>query len=216
MAKLSLGMWSRHIHAAGLDVDGVLCNTGYPVYLAIRKAIAMLGGDPPASYGEFVHDFTSRYSDYFRTRGIKGGEEEFMTVYHNHLPGFDATHPYDDVLSTLLHVRQLGLPIFVVSGAETERLEAWFDMHGFAEHISHVRGDSRDKTACITAACDHLGIMPEMTFFVGDCGLDIRAAREVGSVPIGITRGYDSAEALRRSGAAHVLEHLSELQDALS
>lgn len=206
----------RGVQAFGHDLDGVFRDTGYHAYETTCAVVRELGGDPPATFEEFVLRLPTRYDDFFRSCGIPGGEDQFMACYGEHMRQQDDTAPFDDVYDHLATLRDRGIKMFIVSGAGPNRVEQWLVRHNLRGFFDYVSAGSRDKARCISMACAWLEVEPPRTGFVGDWGLDMRGATDAGAIPIGITRGYESAAALRHCGAAHVIEHLSELVDALS
>jgi len=209
MAHLQLSRQRVEIHAVGLDVDGVLRDTAYDSFVALCKTIEELGGTAP-SFSNFVHDFESNALAYYAHCGVKE-MEKIHSVYYRHLHPHDSVLPYDDVLGFLEHLRSLRLKVFVVSGHNTERLQEWFVAQGLRDNLECLRGSSKNKKICIRESCEEIGIDPCNTCYIGDWGLDMRAASANGLIPIGMTRGYESYASLIRSGAIHVVENLNEL-----
>jgi phosphoglycolate phosphatase-like HAD superfamily hydrolase len=201
----------RHIEidAVGLDIDGVLRDTGHEAYGLFCKTTEELGGRAP-SYHDFVHSYTG--SAFYKECGVTAGADEIVATFRKHL-GDTMPSPFPDVAGALQRLAAMGLKIFVVSASRQERTHIWFRDHGIAEHFHHVKCESKDKTDCIKAACLELGVEPGRACYVGDMGSDMRQAAAAGAIPIGMTRGYGSDAALQGCGAAMViptLEHLFE------
>jgi HAD superfamily hydrolase (TIGR01549 family) len=214
MAVIALGKEYFHLEAIGIDVDGVMRDTAREAYDAVHATLRELGGHPQ-EFSEFVHDFDTDYLAYYRSRGVKHSIETIHEVYDSHVRVHDESHPYADVKEFLDHAHYLDLKVFTVSSHPSEHLRAWFDTHGMLDHMMCIRGGSTDKRACLARACDAVGSYIQTTCYIGDWGLDMRAARAAGAVPIGITRSYDSRTGLIRSGAAHVVDDLRELKALL-
>jgi phosphoglycolate phosphatase len=64
----------------------------------------------------------------------------------------------------------------------------------------------------LLSLCEKLGVSPARVAYIGDWAQDMRAARDAGLIPIGLTRGHKTSEVLHRNGASLVLEHLADLQ----
>jgi len=210
VATLALPHRRMELRAIGVDVDGVLRNTGYLAYLAAAKTIAELGGSSP-TFADYVHEYESDVLTYYSSRGVKEELEKIDTVFFRHANMHDDTPPFDDVRDFLAHAQSRDVTVFAVSGHPTEQLHEWFVTQGIDDHLFCIFGGSRDKRACITNACKKIGVDHAMTCYVGDWGVDMRAARGVGVVPIGITRGYETRTILESNDAAHVIDHLHEL-----
>ncbi len=209
MARFSLNEINIEVHAVGLDVDGVLRDTGYPAYLALCSAVEELEGQVP-TFDHFVHGYTSAYYPYYRSQGVVADDAVINAAFIKHWKHHDNIAPFADVPDFLAHLQSLGVDVFVISSHPTEKLQIWFEEHNFHPHIKQVRGGSRDKEVCLRESCTTLGIPTRSMLYFGDWGLDMRAARAIGGTGIGVTRGYDSRHALVRSGAHHVIDHLSE------
>lgn len=209
MATLLLPQMQVETLAVGLDVDGVLRDTAYNAYAACCKTVEELGGIPP-SFNDFVHGYESDFHAYYRQCGVQDVERVYP-VFLRHVGAPDDAAPFPDVNDFLSHLEHLELKVFAVSSHPTEQLHEWFAAHGIDDHMLCIYGGSRDKRACIQNACESVSVDPKSACYVGDWGLDMRAAKAVGLLPIGITRGYSSRAGLTASGAAHVVDHLSEL-----
>lgn len=67
----------------------------------------------------------------------------------------------------------------------------------------------------LLAAATALGHGPEGCWCVGDATWDMQAAKAAGMIPIGVTTGSADPAALRRAGAAAVVERLDQLVEWL-
>jgi phosphoglycolate phosphatase-like HAD superfamily hydrolase len=211
MRRLDLPDREADLAAVGLDVDGVMRDTGYRVYTAALKTVEELGGTPPPSFDDFVQGYQPNYDHYRDAYKVAATKERTLEVLFRHLGPSDDVAPFADVNDFLAQMRGLAVPVFAVSSHPADRLHAWFAEHGIDDHFLCIFGGSRDKRACLRNACTEVGAAPRSACYVGDWGMDMRAARDVGAIPVGITRGYPSRSGLLASGAMHVVDHLPEL-----
>ena len=58
-----------------------------------------------------------------------------------------------------------------------------------------------------------MGLEADEGVYVGDTDIDMKTAVNAGVASVGVTTGNHGAAALKGSGAAHVIENLSELPD---
>src|SRR5262249_50930247 len=122
--------------------------------------------------------------------------------------------PFQDVPVFFALMARMKLSPFVVSSARQDRLEHWF--HGYDLHKECGQiFSSRDKTSAMLEACRRLRVEPLRTCYVGDLGIDMRAAREAGMTAIGMTRGYGTGKALLECGATLVVENFTQLSSRL-
>jgi HAD superfamily hydrolase (TIGR01549 family) len=211
MARLYLPERDIPLKACGLDVDGVLRDTGMHIYEATCRTIVDLGGTAP-SYIDYLlaQDAHEEYLLVERC-GVVASHEEIDEAYLQRVPSHDDEPPFEDVHSFLAELAARNLKLFVVSRHENDLLTDWFRNHRLDHHIERLQGSSRDKSGHIREICAHLGVSPEETCYVGDMGGDMKAAKAAGTVPIGITRAYETREILRSAGAEEIIEHLPEL-----
>lgn len=210
MALLHLPKAELPIRAAGFDVDGVMRDTGILAFNNCRKAIAELGGMPP-EFADFVHEWGGGLIDYYRRCGVRKSDEEIRAVNERYLASHDKVGPFEDVAETLEHLETRDIRMFALSGHSTEKLQGWFEQHGLHVRFARVQGDGKDKTAYLRIICEILGVDPSQAFYVGDWAQDMRAAKEAGMIPIGISREHRTHHVLERNGALHVIDHLHEL-----
>ena len=203
MATLVLPEAEFSLEAVGLDVDGVLRDTGYHIYEASCKTIAELGGVPP-SYEEFITSQGGDLVTYYAYCGVSRSKEEIYAVY-------DKVVPFDDVDDFMTGLVSRGVKLFVVSSHPRENLRLWFLEHKLHDHLLDFQGGSRDKPLHIQEACQRLEVNPARACYVGDWGLDMKAAIAAGALPIGITRFYNTELILLQAGAKCVVRHLSDL-----
>jgi phosphoglycolate phosphatase-like HAD superfamily hydrolase len=183
-------------------------NTGHKCYLADAEALREFGIEP-LPFHSYVKEYESDPARYYAKFGIKDHGSVHERFYH-HVGETDKEPPFDDVLGFLEHMEKCRVTVFAVSGHPLHKLHSWFAEHKIAQHFKCVYGGSRNKVACLRNACRDVHADPGAVCYVGDWGLDMRAANTAGPIPIGITRGHDSRSALIDSGAWHVVEHLHE------
>jgi len=210
MAILKLPAGKKEIRAIGFDVDGVLRDTGKMAYDNCCSAIKILGGKPP-KFKNFLHEWGGELITYYRSCGVTASDEEIHRVNQGYIVTHDSVSPFDDVRQTVKHLDKSGVKVFALSGHMTHNLLAWFVEHNLQMRFAHIRGDGRDKKKELADLCKVMGTSPSITGYIGDWGQDMRAARDVGMVPIGITRGHDSRDVLVHNGAKLVIEHLADL-----
>ena len=211
MPTLTLSERSFVLAAVGLDMDGVQRDTAYRAYVALCKTVTEFGGTPP-DYQHYVRAFSHEFLPFYQACGISATADEITAIYRRHQDVEELAAPFPDVHGFLAHLAAVSVGAFVVSASRPGRLQGWFTRHGFREFAGVVSTSNHgDKRASLLAACQTLGVAPTTACYLGDLGCDMRDAREAGLIPIGVTRGYDSREALLDSGAALVVHSLEEL-----
>lgn len=214
MVSLHLPGRSYALEGIGLDVDGVMRDSGYLAYDATRKTITDFGGVAP-TFEEYVRDFHYDFLSYYRACGATLTREQLEERFWIHCKSPEAQPPYPDVVDFLAQARRQGLKVFTVSAHPAEKVHGWFAEHVIDDHFLHLAGGSRNKVACIRNSCAELGIGLEGACYVGDWGIDMVAAREASTLAIGITRGYSTRDVLFSKGAVHVVDHLYQLAELI-
>jgi putative hydrolase of the HAD superfamily len=125
----------------------------------------------------------------------------------------DVWHPYPEAISTLSRLREVGIPLAVISNWD-RRLPEILDNLGFSEFfgvvsVSSVIGFEKPSIEIFKCTLDGLGVSASGTIHVGDSPLDdYRGAERAGLVPVLIDRqGLFADNGYRR------IESLSELVD---
>jgi phosphoglycolate phosphatase len=125
------------------------------------------------------------------------------------------TEAYPGVVETLSALRELGLPLAVVTNkpyvATIDILEA-LGLRAYFDAV--VGGDTlperKPHPAPILAALRHLGVAPEAALMVGDNYHDVQAARAAGVRTFAVTYGY-SHKPHAELGADRLIDTMSEL-----
>jgi phosphoglycolate phosphatase-like HAD superfamily hydrolase len=113
----------------------------------------------------------------------------------------------------LAAARSLGLPVGVVSAADTEVVRADAAYLGIEGDLAFIRGGATDKAAAIAALVRQYG---ETVVYVGDTEYDILSAKQAGAIAIAFTGGYRPAEALRSAAPAAVIDDFFQLARLLA
>ncbi len=213
---LRLPNGSFTLKAAGFDVDGVLRDTGYPAYQFLCHSLRELKAHSTPTFSKFVRDYSHDLEEFCAKYGVICTTADYLQVYRRYSDGHhDSTEPFLDVLPTfqLLHLWEM--PIFVVSSHNHDAVAMWLETHGLNKYVGHISGSRTDKADAVREACDALGTDTTHACYIGDWGADMHSAIEAKAIPLGITRGHESREALMDMGAAHVFDHLPEFTELI-
>ncbi|YBV97323.1 HAD-IA family hydrolase [Phyllobacteriaceae bacterium JZ32] len=111
--------------------------------------------------------------------------------------------------------RRDDIVIGMVTGKSRRGVRRVLEMHGLSEHFFVVRTaddcPSKPHPAMVLEACAEAGFDPGEALVVGDAIYDMEMARAAGALAVGVSWGYHSSEALRASGADHVLDVPADL-----
>lgn len=186
----------RRFQVGLFDWDGTLFDSRALNYLAaseIFKAFAL----PPPTEEEYFSGISADYMRFYYSRGIPENvdadalneiRKEFM--YKN----WSVTPLHDDALETLLHVKNEGIKVGIVSGENSDILEERVKQKGLARLLDCLTGDAADKRMVIWETLDAMSLEPEDCFFVDDSPRDLVKIKESGVFTIGITHGFGSPQ----------------------
>lgn len=212
------------------DLDGTLVDTAPDIATAFNKAM-LAQGFPQSSestvrnwvgYGARVL-FTQAFEHYqlmpkpYDQALIEQMYETFRLHYSGQLSKF--SKPYASVVDTLKRLKQLNIPLGVVTNKAAEFSEPLLKALNLDSYFGViVSGDSLSlsKPAPEPAlhACDILNISPQETLFVGDSITDVRCAKAAGCTVACFEHGYNHGTPAKDLGADIVFSELQQLLPA--
>ena len=138
---------------------------------------------------------------------------EFGEYYAEHFA--DRTREYDGIPQILAQLKERGLLTAVVSNKD-DGMTASVVKTVFSHRFDFVMG-RRDGFAIkpsadmLLFACESLGVRPDECIFVGDSGMDMKAAVNAGLTPVGVLWGYREEGELKENGAKFLAENREDL-----
>jgi phosphoglycolate phosphatase len=204
------------------DLDGTLLDTLADIAGCTNLVRAELGlpPHPQDAYRHFVGDGLSELlvrafpARALRGPGLRARARRFEELYAEH--GMDETRPYPGVARMLDGVVRRGLPMAVVSNKPQNFTQACVDKLLPRWRFEAVRGARpqvplKPDPAGPLAAARAMGVAPREVLYLGDTGVDMKAARNAGMFPVGALWGFRDADELTRSGAQLLIRRPGEL-----
>jgi phosphoglycolate phosphatase len=214
------------LKAVLFDLDGTLLDTLADIASCANVVRAELGlpPHPKEAYKHFVGDgLTELLKRAFPARalrgpGLKARARRFEELYEEH--GQDETRPYPGVARMLDALALRGLPMAVVSNKPQRFTEACVRELLPRWRFAAVRGARtqvplKPDPAGPLAAARAMAVRPGSVLYLGDTGVDMKAAQAAGMFPVGALWGFRDAEELRRYGARVLIRRPQELLDLL-
>lgn len=103
----------------------------------------------------------------------------------------------------------------VATGKSQRGVRAILTHHDLLSHFATIKtaddAPSKPHPGMILDAMHEAGAEPHDTIMIGDTTYDIEMARAAGVTPIAVTWGYHTEDALKASGAEHVVSDYTEL-----
>ncbi|MBU0742904.1 HAD-IA family hydrolase [bacterium] len=214
----------RRVSAMIFDLDGTLIDSGLDIALSANFArghfgLAALDEATAISYvGDGVEKLLERA---LTVDGVAPAPEmvaEGLGVFRDHYGRhcLDTTALYPGVLDTLLHFHRL--PMMIATNkprAFTDAILAGLHVDGaFRRVVTADEAPRKPDPAQLAMCLDGLDVAPAEVAVVGDSPNDIRAARALGAVAVGVTYGLKPAGVIRAEQPDLILTAFAELRDA--
>lgn len=194
----------QHMIISAMQQASDKCKIPYPgdepvrriVGLSLFEAISTIypdisGADHDALHKEFIEHF-----QYLRTLD-------------------DHTEPlYEGILDALKQLKDLDVLLGVATGKSARGLRNTLENHGLEDYFVTLNtaddGPGKPHPSMINVALSDTGVSRENAFMIGDTTYDMIMARQAGVRSVGVTWGYHAKDELIKSGATHIIEHISE------
>ena len=214
------------ISAVILDLDGTIVDFNLD-YKSVRAEVIQLltkQGIPSSIFSmkESIFSMLQKAKIYVKNNGREEDDfarvkETMLSVANRYeLEAAHATNLMPGVLEALKTLKRLDLKtaIFTVSGEKSTnfilnffRLERFFDAIITRESVSAVKPDSAHLQAVLTS----LNVEPEEAIVVGDSKWDMRCARELNVIAVGVATGISSPKELMLAGANYLISSLTDI-----
>jgi len=214
------------IRAVILDLDGTIVDFNLD-YKSVRAEVIQLlarQGFPSSlfSLNESIFSMMKKAQIYMKNNGRPEDDfarvrETMLSVANRYeLEAAHTTNLMPGVLETLRTLKRMNLKtaIFTVNGEKSTsfilnffRLEAFFDAIITRESVSAVKPDSAHLEAVLRV----LNVEPEEAIVVGDSKWDMRCARKLNVIAVGVATGISSPKELMHAGASYLISSLTDL-----
>jgi phosphoglycolate phosphatase len=213
------------IKAVIFDIDGTLINFTLNYKTSRAEVIQYLTKQafPQSLFSikENIFEMLKKAETYMKNNGegnkIKIIRKGVFSIADRHeMEAANTTNIMPGILETLKTLKNMGLQmaVFTMNGEKstnhiirTFRLEQFFDAKITRESASAVKPDPAHLEAVLSA----LSIEPEEAIVVGDSALDMKCARELNVIGVGITTGISLPKQLTHAGASHLISSITEI-----
>lgn len=214
----------ENIEGVLFDLDGTLLDSAADLYAALCAYCTEVGV-PPSPYAP-VREVVSRGSRAILRCAFDEDDAALLLRMPRYLEIYESmlaehTRPFDGIAVVLEALEAQGLPWGIVTNKPaflTEELIKRMDWDLRASAV--VCGDTlpvkKPDPAPVLLACEHAGIDPARSVFVGDDQRDVQAGRAAGLYTVAVRWGYlDGGDPLEW-GADAVIDHPHQIADLLS
>ena len=211
------------ISAALFDLDGTLTDSAPGITRCVDHALGALG--LPAATAEQLRDCVGPpLRDSFVALGAEAHQvEPLIDAYRQRYVhvGLFENDVYEGIPELLARLRETGIELHVATSKPHVYAERILEHFGLRNAFGRVYGSELDgrrskKTELIGDACRELGLDPTRTVMLGDRGVDMSAARELGLTALGVRWGYGSEVELLGAGAHALAEAPHEIDELVS
>lgn len=210
----------RNVEAVIFDLDGTLLDTLRDIAEAMNAVLRAheLPTHQVSEYARMVgwglRALVERAVPDGSTVDVNALAKELHEAYHANPHGY--AQPYPGVVSVLTKLRQIGMPMAVLSNKAHSLCGIIVEATIGADWFSAIEGrrDGRPAKPDPAAALDLAGRMsadPASTVFVGDSAVDIQTAQNAGMAAIGVAWGFRTVAELEEAGAAAIIHEPGEL-----
>lgn len=209
------------IKAVLFDLDGTLRDTREIIYEAIKHAVKTHSGQEvdDAELAEYMHHHSHVHGHFTPHVSL----DEFEAVYHTRLYELlPQVELYKHAVETLAKLHASGLKLAIVSSAKPEKIRQFLQRAGIDRYFDGIAGDDgllalKPSPEPVLEAIRQLAVSHRECAMVGDMRVDMEASTAAGvPVRVGITHGFEDADALLAAGATHIIDSLETLPQLLS
>jgi len=213
----------RRVSALIFDLDGTLIDSGRDIAASANFArghfgLPRLEEDVAISHvGDGVVTLMERTLTLDGQAPTPERVEEGLSVFREHYARhcLDTTALYPGVLETLMHFHRL--PLMIATNkprAFTDAILTGLHVDGaFRRVVTADEAPRKPDPAQLILCLDGLDIEPSDVAVVGDSPNDIRAARALGAVAVGVTYGLKPAGVIEAERPDAMLDAFAELRD---
>jgi phosphoglycolate phosphatase len=145
--------------------------------------------------------------------------ESMLRLYRERydVEGWLENHLYDGIVDAIKQLHLQGFTIALCTSkprVAAERIISHFDLARYFDGIHGPELDGRfdRKTELLAHLISHYKVNPAQALMIGDRDKDIQAAQFAGTHSLGVLWGFGNKEELHSAGAAHIIDHPSQLQ----
>ena len=205
------------------DWDGTLIDSIARIVRCLHLAIEEIGAEPRTDAQ--LRDIIGLGVQQATEDLYPGADEAFMRdltrAYREHYLERDTTPTplYPDAETTLRILAERGFLLAVATGKSRRGLDEALEVSGLAGYFdATVTADehpSKPHPGMLSHLLDRLGVDRRDAVMIGDSAYDLLMARSLRVLGVGITHGAHDRYRLRRSGAAALIDELSEIPPLL-
>ncbi|MEM2105143.1 MAG: HAD family hydrolase [Candidatus Bathyarchaeia archaeon] len=214
------------IKAVIFDLDGTIAkfNIDYRAVRAEVRSLLIRAGMPAStlSINESIFEMLKKTEIFMKNTGqtakaIDQIHREALEIAEKYeLEAAKYTTPFPGVKETLTALKEMGLKIglcTINSEKSTEyilkrfRINEFFDALTPRNKVKNVKPNTEHLETTLKA----LDVKPQETVVIGDSAIDMKCAKDLGAIAVGIPTGVSSPKELINSGASYIITSITDL-----
>jgi phosphoglycolate phosphatase len=206
------------------DLDGTLSDPSEGITRSVQHALACLGRPYPGKE-ELQHYIGPPLRWTFpRLLGTEDGElvETAIAYYRERYEtvGLFENEVYPGIPELLARLQGEGFPLYVVTSKPTvyaDRIIRHFGLDRFflAVYGPELDGRFDDKRELVGFILRERSLDPQRTIMIGDRARDVESGKAHGTLTLGVTYGFGSAEEIAAAGPDAICHSPSDIQPAI-
>ena len=194
------------------DWDATLVNNQRAAYEAMCHVFKICGIAPP-SFEHMCRTHGPPFKEWYASHGITVPYEEVVRRYEEGVNRYSYHEQplFGDVGLVFAQLADENITVGIISGTPSGIIAERLHQHGLTDRVRFVLGSASDKVPAIRAACREFDFCSCDAWYVGDRISDVRDARAAGLISVGITRNYETHNALDEAGSTFNIPHLDAL-----
>jgi len=212
--------------AVVFDLDGTLVHFDIDLGALKRELLMALSrvGVPPSLFSteDTLTDLLDKVEAYVKASGMGCGamrklwDEAFKVIERFEEAAINSASLMPGALEVLSALKRKGLRIglftlnssaVAVNVLKRLGISKFFDVMVARDLVDDVKPNPNH----LSRVFEELGVEPREAVVVGDMPFDIKCAKKLGAVAVGVTTGRSREEELKKAGADYVIRSLSEL-----
>lgn len=204
-----------------LDLDGTLTDSGPGIISSIKHTLETMDYPPLQDDGRWL--VGPALWDSFRRLGLpEDALDRAVAVYREKYKSGDMLNAvlYPEILAQLAQLKDAGYRLCLATSkaiAYATDITAHFGIDRYLQQQfgSELDGTRADKPSLIAYGLAQTGTLAQNAIMIGDRHYDISGAKANGIKSIGVAYGYGGEDELRSAGADDVVQHPSQLAQAI-
>lgn len=202
------------------DYDGTVADSLADIAFAVNRSLRLAG--LPAREEQTLKGFMGSGARILLQRAAPAGtsEEALEALYRAYVSYYaahanDRTQPYAGVLSMLARMKEVGLPLAVISNKPDAAVQPGVRRF-FAPYLRLAVGEKpgvrrKPWSDMLEQAAEEMGVELSRCLYVGDTEVDLETARNASIDCAAVTWGFRTEEELRAAGARLIFDTPEEL-----